>query len=134
MSVSLPRYNPESLKLVRGLSGCSSHFDLLFHCLLSLCIRILHNPVQITGNKRLTLLHYEVFFPLFPILAMSIEVKIRKSEPVERAIRRLKKNLDREGVIRDVRGNRYFEKKSETKRREKKVAAFNTMLRHKYDN
>lgn len=65
---------------------------------------------------------------------MSIEVKIRKSEPVERAIRRLKKNLDREGVIRDVRGNRYFEKKSETKRREKKVAAFNTMLRHKYDN
>ncbi len=65
---------------------------------------------------------------------MSIEVKIRKNEPVERALRRLKKKLDREGVIRDVRGNRYFEKPSETKRRQKKVAAFNNMLRHKWDN
>ena len=65
---------------------------------------------------------------------MPIEVKIRKNEPVERALRRLKKKLDREGVIRDVRGNRYFEKKSEAKRRQKKVAAFNNMLRHKWDN
>ncbi|MCH2387920.1 MAG: 30S ribosomal protein S21, partial [Opitutales bacterium] len=29
---------------------------------------------------------------------MGIEVKIRKGEPVERALRRLKKKLDREGV------------------------------------
>lgn len=65
---------------------------------------------------------------------MSIEVKIRKNEPVERALRRLKKKLDRENVIKDVRGNRYFEKPSEAKRRRKKVEAFNTMLRHKYDN
>lgn len=64
---------------------------------------------------------------------MPIEVKIRKNEPVERAIRRLKKKLDREGVIRDVRGNRYYEKPSESRRRRKKVEAFNTMLRHKYD-
>ena len=48
---------------------------------------------------------------------MAIEVKIRKGEPVERALRRLKKKLDREGVIKDVRGNRYFEKPSATKRR-----------------
>ena len=65
---------------------------------------------------------------------MPIEVKIRKSEPVERALRRLKKKLDREGVIRDVRGNRYFEKPSQVKRRRGKVEAFNNMLRHKYDN
>ena len=32
---------------------------------------------------------------------MSIEVKVRKGEPMERALRRLKKRLDREGVIRD---------------------------------
>ena len=65
---------------------------------------------------------------------MAIEVKIRKNEPVERALRRLKKKLDREGVIKDVRGNRYFEKPSDTKRRQGKVAAFNDMLRHKWDN
>ena len=43
---------------------------------------------------------------------MSVGVKIRKGEPMEKAIRRLKKKLDREGVIRDVRANRYFEKPS----------------------
>ncbi|MGJ3244381.1 MAG: 30S ribosomal protein S21 [Opitutales bacterium] len=65
---------------------------------------------------------------------MSIEVKIRKGEPVERALRRLKKRLDREGVIRDVRAKRYFEKPSEVKRRKNKVAAFTNMLRQRYEN
>ena len=55
---------------------------------------------------------------------MSVEIKIRKGEPIERALRRLKKRLDREGVIRDVRSKRYFEKPSEVRRRKKKVAAF----------
>jgi len=65
---------------------------------------------------------------------MSIEVKIRKGEPMDRAIRRLKKKLDREGVIRDVRAKRYHEKPSEVKRRKNKVAAFNNMLRNRYSN
>ncbi|NBD38931.1 MAG: 30S ribosomal protein S21 [Verrucomicrobia bacterium] len=65
---------------------------------------------------------------------MSVEVKIRKGEPIERALRRLKKRLDREGVIRDVRAKRYFEKPSEVKRRKKKVAAFSAMLRARYEN
>ena len=45
---------------------------------------------------------------------MSIEIKLRKGEPMDRAIRRLKKSLDREGVIRDVRAKRYFEKPSDS--------------------
>jgi small subunit ribosomal protein S21 len=65
---------------------------------------------------------------------MSIEIRIRKSEPVERAIRRLKKKLDREGVIRDVRAKRYYEKPSEIRRRKDKVAAFTNMLRQRYDS
>jgi small subunit ribosomal protein S21 len=65
---------------------------------------------------------------------MSIEIRIRKSEPVERAIRRLKKKLDREGVIRDVRAKRYYEKPSEVRRRKDKVAAFTNMLRQRYDS
>ena len=47
---------------------------------------------------------------------MTIEIKLRKGEPMDRAIRRMKKRLDREGVIRDVRAKRYFEKPSDKKR------------------
>lgn len=65
---------------------------------------------------------------------MSVEIRIRKGEPMERALRRLKKRLDREGVIRDVRAKRYFEKPSEIRRRKKKVAAFSAMLRARYEN
>lgn len=65
---------------------------------------------------------------------MSIEVNIRKGEPMERALRRLKKKLDREGVIRDVRAKRYFEKPCEVRRRKRKVAAFSAMLRARHEN
>ncbi|MEZ5277365.1 MAG: 30S ribosomal protein S21 [Opitutaceae bacterium] len=65
---------------------------------------------------------------------MAIEIRIRKSEPVERALRRLKKKLDREGVIRDVRAKRYYEKPSEVRRRKDKVMAFSNMLRQRYDS
>jgi small subunit ribosomal protein S21 len=63
---------------------------------------------------------------------MPIDVKVRKGEPMERALRRLKKRLDREGVIRDVRSKRYFEKPSEARRRKKKELDFNNMLRVRY--
>ncbi len=53
---------------------------------------------------------------------------------MERALRRLKKRLDREGVIRDVRAKRYFEKPCEVKRRKKKVMNFSNMLRVRYQN
>lgn len=53
---------------------------------------------------------------------------------MERALRRLKKKLDREGVIRDVRAKRYFEKPSEVKRRKKKAADFTNMLRIRHEN
>jgi small subunit ribosomal protein S21 len=65
---------------------------------------------------------------------MSLDVKVRKGEPMERALRRLKKRLDREGVIRDVRANRYFEKPSQSKRRKRKELDFNNMLRVRYSN
>lgn len=65
---------------------------------------------------------------------MPVEVKARKGEPIEKALRRLKKKLDREGIIRDVRAKRYFEKPCEVKRRKNKVAAFSNMLRQRYEN
>jgi small subunit ribosomal protein S21 len=65
---------------------------------------------------------------------MPVEIKIRKGEPMEKALRRLKKKLDREGIIRDVRAKRYFEKPCEVRRRKKKVSAFTNMLRQRYEN
>ena len=63
---------------------------------------------------------------------MSLDVQVRKGEPMERALRRLKKRLDREGVIRVVRAKRYFDKPSQAKRRKKKELDFNNMLRVRY--
>lgn len=63
---------------------------------------------------------------------MSIEIKIRKNEPVDRAIRRLKKKLERENVIKDVRAKRYFEKPCQQRRRKVKVMAFTQMLRNRH--
>ncbi len=63
---------------------------------------------------------------------MSIEIKIRKSEPVDRALRRLKKKLERENVIKGVRAKRYFEKPCDKRRRKEKVMAFTQMLRNRH--
>ncbi len=51
------------------------------------------------------------------VKATVIEVKLKKGEPVERALRRLKKVMDKEGMMKQLRANRYFEKPSEKKRR-----------------
>ena len=56
------------------------------------------------------------------------EIKLKKGEPVERALRRLKKKVDREGTIKDVRNRRAFEKPSARKRRKMKASKFQAML------
>jgi small subunit ribosomal protein S21 len=40
------------------------------------------------------------------------EVKVKRGEPVEKALRRLKKKLDREQTLQQVRLHRRFEKPS----------------------
>ena len=60
------------------------------------------------------------------------EIKLKKSEPVDRALRRLKKKIDREGTLRVVRNNRRFEKPSEKRRRKQKAARFSAMLKARY--
>jgi len=44
----------------------------------------------------------------------------------------MKKKLERESIIKDVRTKRYAEKPSERKRRKNKVMAFTAMLRRRY--
>ena len=45
------------------------------------------------------------------------EVRLKKGEPIERALRRLKRKLDKEGTLKELRNRRCFEKPSEKKRR-----------------
>jgi len=60
------------------------------------------------------------------------EVKLKKGESVERALRRLKKKVDREGTIKSIRNRRAYEKPSERKRRKMKAAKFSAMLAARY--
>ena len=40
-----------------------------------------------------------------------------KGDSIERALRRLKKKLDKEGTLKELRNRRHYEKPSEKKRR-----------------
>jgi len=60
------------------------------------------------------------------------EIKLKKGEPVDKALRRLKKKIDREGTLRNVRMRRSYEKPSEKRRRKQKVARFSAMLAARY--
>lgn len=51
-----------------------------------------------------------------------IQVKLKRGESVEKALRRLKKIMDKEGTIKQLRANRYFEKPGD-KRRKKSARA-----------
>ena len=70
----------------------------------------------------------------FNLLAkyMSVEVKMRKGETVDKALRRLKKKLDREQIIVQAREKRYFVSPSRRKYKKKQEQAFTDMLRRRY--
>ncbi len=61
-----------------------------------------------------------------------IEIRLKKGEPVERAIRRLKKKLDREQTLKKFRERRRFEKPSAKRRRKEKAARFEAMLKARH--
>ena len=58
-----------------------------------------------------------------------IQVKLKRGEAVERALKRLKKIMDKEGMMKQLRANRYFEKPSEKKRR-KSARARSRAMQH----
>jgi small subunit ribosomal protein S21 len=60
------------------------------------------------------------------------EVHLNKREPVDKALRRLRKKLDREQTLVQVRLHRRFEKPSARKRRKQKAARFSAMLKARY--
>jgi small subunit ribosomal protein S21 len=60
------------------------------------------------------------------------EIRLKKGESVDKVLRRLKKKLDREGTLRNVRNSRHFEKPSARRRRKEKAARFSAMLAARY--
>ena len=56
------------------------------------------------------------------MICIVIQVKLKRGETVEKALKRLKKIMDKEGMMKQLRANRYFEKPSE-KRRKKSARA-----------
>jgi len=60
------------------------------------------------------------------------EVYLKRGEPVDKALRRLKKKLDREQTLQQVRLHRRFEKPSARKRKKQKAARFTAMLKALY--
>ncbi len=60
------------------------------------------------------------------------EIKIRRGEPMEKGLRRLKKMLVREGLFDELRKRRHYQKPSKVLREKSKTARFNQMLRQRY--
>ena len=50
------------------------------------------------------------------------QINIRPNEPLEKALRRFKRKLEREGILRQLRDRKHYEKPSERKRRKKREA------------
>ena len=46
-------------------------------------------------------------------------INISKDEPIEKALRRLKKIVTKEGIIQSIKEHRFYEKPSDKKRRKK---------------
>ena len=52
----------------------------------------------------------------------TVEIKVKRHEKVDKALRRLKRKLDKENILQDYRDRRYYKKPSEVKRANKKRA------------
>jgi small subunit ribosomal protein S21 len=49
-------------------------------------------------------------------------IKVKKYENAERAIKRFKRKVEKEGIMRDVKKNRYYSKPSVRKKEKRKLA------------
>tara|TARA_R100001510_G_scaffold54545_1_gene57381 strand:+ start:522 stop:704 length:183 start_codon:yes stop_codon:yes gene_type:complete len=49
----------------------------------------------------------------------TVEVKVKRGENADKALRRLKRKLDKENILKDYRDRRYFKKPSEVRKDKK---------------
>ena len=57
-----------------------------------------------------------------------IKVKARGNESVEQMVRRFKKMCEKEGLVKDIKRNSYYEKPSERKRRRLRKSIKRTII------
>jgi len=60
------------------------------------------------------------------------EVIVRKGEPVDRALKRLKNKLDAEGILEEVRRLRAFENPNQKFRRKQKSSSKRNRLKFRF--
>ena len=48
----------------------------------------------------------------------TVEVKVKRGENADKALRRLKRKLDKENILKDFRDRRYYKKPSERRKEE----------------
>jgi len=51
------------------------------------------------------------------------KVTVRDKEPFEKAMRRFKRKVEKEGIMRDIKKKRHYLKPSEAKKEKRKLAA-----------
>lgn len=49
-----------------------------------------------------------------------LRVEVKSNEPLERALRRFKRKIEREGILKQIKAREHYEKPSERKRKRKK--------------
>jgi len=49
-------------------------------------------------------------------------IEIGHNEPLERALRRFKKKIEREGILKTLKARKHYEKPSEIKRRKRRLS------------
>lgn len=59
-------------------------------------------------------------------------VNVKKGEPVDRALKRLKTKLDGEGVLEEIRRRRAFETPTERKQRKLRTASKRNKIRWRF--
>ncbi|MFC1559848.1 30S ribosomal protein S21 [Candidatus Margulisiibacteriota bacterium] len=47
-----------------------------------------------------------------------VEIRLRKDEPIDRALRKFKTQMKREGILDEVRQREFYEKPSQKKRKD----------------
>ena len=53
-------------------------------------------------------------------MSVNVTVQVRRGEPIDRALKRLKAKIEKEGIIDDVRRKRSFETPAQIKKRKAK--------------
>lgn len=61
-------------------------------------------------------------FDLNPEEGIDVEYRVRENEDLGRALKRFRRKVQRAGIFRDIKKNRFYEKPSEARRRKAKAA------------